>query len=204
MLCFRRHLSVLTLHLPPLIFPTIPVASCFLAGGGGDGRQWDENGCPGQRWQSPRIGPAEGGGARCWLSPTRRAGRRLPLQSGEQVGAEPGACAQSPGPLSSVCVRGGRQGRRQHLGARRRRVRAAAGMARAAGGARPTAGAPLSGRSSCASPGGRPVRPLRAEDRPTGSPPFPRSNWGHDGPQGDAREVGPGRGAPLLEQKKPS
>lgn len=84
-----------------------------------------------------RIGPAEGGGARCWLSPTRRAGRRLPLQSGERVGAEPGACAQSPGPLSArLRPRGASGAAVAHLSARRRRVRAAAGMAGAAGGAR--------------------------------------------------------------------
>lgn len=50
-----------------------------------------------------RVGGWEsGGGARSrLLSPTRRAGRLLPLQSGERAGAEPKACALHPGPLSA-------------------------------------------------------------------------------------------------------
>lgn len=48
-----------------------------------------------------RIGRAGGGGAPRWLSPTRRAGRRLPLQSGERAGAEPRTCAPRSGPLSA-------------------------------------------------------------------------------------------------------
>ena len=86
-----------------------------------------------------RIGRAEGGGTPCWLSPTRRAGRRLPLQSGERAGAEPRECESCPGPLRARWrPRGASGAGAAQQSARRRRVRAAGRMAGAAGGARAT------------------------------------------------------------------
>lgn len=156
---------------------------------------WDESRCPGQRgrsalphWLGERAGLSAG-------FRLRGAGR-LRLCSGSRWGGAWGVGTGSP-PLGArlpvlrlgsgapaELVVPGAGGREDGLGCGWR--------------ARPAAGAPLCVAAAlCASLGGHPIGSAEAKDRQCA---FLKRD--HDGPQGDAREVGPARGASVLEPEE--
>lgn len=127
----------------------------------------------------------------------RGAGRRLPLQSG-------GAGGGGARGVRAASVEGGGGG----IGAAESRV---AGCGRPRGwpglqvGRAPDGrGSPLSGRSSCAFLGGRPIGAAEAKNRPTGSPSFPAQTGIMTVPKEMPEKWARAGAPPTWSRKKPS
>lgn len=156
---------------------------------------------------SPAL-PGPGGGAPHWLSPTRRTGRRRPLQSESGRGRGLGRAHRARGHSARAGIRGGRWGRGQR---RRGRARGGPGCGRRggwpglqAGRAPDGRGSPLSGRSSCASPGGRPIGAAEAKDRTTDTPPAPAQTGIMTVPKEMPEKWARAGAPPSWSRKKPS
>lgn len=192
------HTSCLPLFSPP--FPSTQVLRVFLR----EGLGWDGSSGPLQHWWSPHPhwpGGEAGLGARFRL---RGTGRQLPCSGSGRGGARDSRWGS--GPLSSRCLLGHPGWRPQRNWARgvpgRGRLREWLGLQ--LGRAPDGPGSPLSGRSSCASQGGRPIGAAEPKDRPTTRPPFPAQTGIMTVPKEMPEKWARAGAPPSWSRKKPS
>lgn len=196
--CFHLLPGPLTSRLPPsLLFH--PPGPSFPAGGVGVGRKRLPPTTPSS--PRPHWPDREAGRGPAFAYAALAAAALRP----ERAGAEPGTRARLGTARRAVSL--GRPGRQR----RRNRARGVPGRGRPRewlglqlGCAPDGPGSPLSGRSSCASQGGRPIGATEPEDRPTTRPPSPAPTGIMTVPKEMPEKWARAGAPPSWSRKKPS